>query len=286
LTPIPGEADELAYYASQGSFTDPEEHARLFDGLPNDIPALCRVVQGLVIHFLWAKAYGVEVTDERRAEMEIRRVSRKLEHLVKGDPRPLDVERAPAARMLGSCRDFSVMLCGMLRHHGIHARARCGFATYFGADHYEDHWIVQYWRPADRRWVMVDAQLDALQRDKLGIGFDTTDLPEGRFLPAGRAWRMVREGKADPAKFGILGMSGQWFVRGNVVRDLLALNKLEVSPWDRWRLATKDDDELTDAHLEVCDRIAAVTEGDDVDLAEVRAIYETVEDVHLPPWLR
>ncbi|MGH7674407.1 MAG: transglutaminase domain-containing protein [Gemmatimonadales bacterium] len=286
MTPGAGKVDELTYYTSQGPFTDPGEHARLFDGLPSDVSALCRVVQGIVLHFLWAKSYGVEVTDERRAEMAIRPVSRKLEHLVKGDPCPLDVAREPGARLLGTCRDFSVMLCGMLRHRGIPARVRCGFATYFQADHYEDHWIVQYWRPAEGRWVMVDAQLDALQRDKLGVGFDTTDLPAGQFLPAGRAWRMVRAGNADPAKFGILGMSGRWFVRGNVVRDLLALNKLEVSPWDSWRLATTDDGEFADSYLEVCDRIAAVTEGDAVDLSEVREIHDTVEDVHLPPWLR
>ena len=36
----------------------------------------------------------------------------------------------------------------------------------------------------------------------------------------------------------------------------------------------------------MCDRIADATQGDDVDLAEVRAIYDTTEDVHLPPWLR
>ena len=92
-----------------------------------------------MIHFLWAKSYGVEVTDERRGELGVSRVSSKLEHLMAGDPRPLDVAREPGARMLGSCRDFSVMLCGMLRHRGVPARVRCGFATYFGADHYEDH---------------------------------------------------------------------------------------------------------------------------------------------------
>jgi hypothetical protein len=119
--------DHLAYYARQGRFTDPEEYAHLFDGLPGEIPALCRVVQGLVIHFLWAKAYGVEVTDDRRPELEIHRVSRKLEHLVAGDPRPLATARDARARMLGTCRDFSVMLCGMLRHRGIPARVRFGF---------------------------------------------------------------------------------------------------------------------------------------------------------------
>jgi len=43
--------DHLAYYVRQGRFTDPEEYAQLFDGLPAEIPALCRVVQGLVIHW-------------------------------------------------------------------------------------------------------------------------------------------------------------------------------------------------------------------------------------------
>ena len=37
--------DHLAYYTCQGRFTDPEEYAHLFDGLPAGIPALCRVVQ-------------------------------------------------------------------------------------------------------------------------------------------------------------------------------------------------------------------------------------------------
>ncbi|MBI3634981.1 MAG: transglutaminase domain-containing protein [Candidatus Rokubacteria bacterium] len=282
---MPG-SDALGYYAGQGPFTDPERHATIFDDLPADLSALCGVVQGLVIHFLWAKHYGVEATDERRAEMEIRPVSRKLEYLMDADPRPLGIARDPRARMLGTCRDFSVILCGMLRHRGIPARVRCGFATYFEADHFEDHWIVQYWRPTECRWAMVDAQLDALHREHLHIDFDTTDIPAGRFLSGGRAWRMCRDGKADPEKFGILGMSGMWFIRGDVVRDLLALNKLEVSPWDRWRLVAKGDDVISDAEVALTDHIAAVTQGEEIDIAAVRALYESVDDVHLPPWLR
>jgi hypothetical protein len=36
----------------------------------------------------------------------------------------------------------------------------------------------------------------------------------------------------------------------------------------------------------LCDQIAAAIQGEDVDLAEIRAIYDTVEDVRVPPWLR
>jgi hypothetical protein len=32
--------------------------------------------------------------------------------------------------------------------------------------------------------------------------------------------------------------------------------------------------------------IVAITHGADVNLAEVREIYDTVEDVHFPSWLR
>jgi len=38
---------------------------------------------------------------------------------------------------------------------------------------------------------------------------------------------------------------------------------------------------LTGAERALCDRIAALTQGDDVDLAEIRAIYDTVQDVRL-----
>jgi len=55
----------------------------------------------------------------------------------------------------------------------------------------------------------------------------------------------------------------------------------ELSAWDTWRLATKDDEVLTGAERALCDRIAALTQGDDVDLAEIRAIYDTVQDVRL-----
>jgi len=279
-------SDELLYYATQGRCTEPGEYASLFDGLSGDVSSLCRVIQGLMIHVLWANAYGVTLTDARRSEMAIRPVSAQLEYLIGRDARPLGVARDPHARMLGTCRDFSLMLCGLLRHRGIPARVRCGFATYFQAGRYEDHWIVQYWRSDERRWVMVDPQLDTMQRDQLHIAFDTVDLPEGHFLPAGRAWQMCRDGQADPESFGMLGVPGRWFIRGNVVRDLLALNKLEMSPWDTWRVATGDDRSLSDSDLARCDRIAAATRGLDVDVVAVRTIYDTVEDLHLPPWLR
>src|SRR5256886_10114387 len=35
------------------------------------------------------------------------------------DPRPLAEARPPERRLVGCCRDFTVLLCAMARHHGI-----------------------------------------------------------------------------------------------------------------------------------------------------------------------
>jgi hypothetical protein len=264
----------LEYYTQPGFMTDRGEHADLFDGLPTGIPALCQVVQGLLLHVFWAERYGVALSEERQREVEIRRVSEMLARIRGMDDRPLTVERPLEKKLVGNCRDFSVLLCAMLRHRGVPARARCGFGVYFTPGMYEDHWVCEYWNADEDRWVMVDAQLDALQREVLGIPFDPCDVPRDQFLVGGKAWRMCRAGKADPEKFGIFDMHGLWFVRGDLVRDLLALNKVEVLPWDGWGLIAKEEQSLSAGDFALLDRVAELTFVDDPPFAEVRAIYE------------
>jgi hypothetical protein len=248
----------LEYYACPGLMTDPGEHADLFDGLPTEIPALCGVVQGLLLHVFWAERYGVALSEERQREVEIRRVSHMLARIREMDDRPLTVGRSLEKKLVGNCRDFSVLLCAILRHRAVPARARCGFGAYFTPGMYEDHWVCEYWNADEDRWVLVDAQLDALQREVLEIPFDPCDVPRDQFLVGGKAWRMCRAGEADPEKFGIFDMHGLWFIRGDLVRDLLALNKIEILPWD----------------FALLDRVAELTLVDAPPFAEVRAIYE------------
>ncbi|MFI5014475.1 MAG: hypothetical protein ACHQAY_19250 [Hyphomicrobiales bacterium] len=58
--------------------------------------------------------------------------------------------------------------------------------------------------------MLVDAQIDELQRAKLSPDFDLLDVPRDRFLIAGDAWAQRRADEADPAAFGIFGMRGLW----------------------------------------------------------------------------
>ncbi|MBN1285505.1 MAG: transglutaminase domain-containing protein, partial [Anaerolineae bacterium] len=200
--------DWSVYYTEPGVMTDPGAHTDLLKGLPGDIPSLCKVVQGVLLHMHWAKRYGQELTEERKAEANIRRASDRLADIRAKDPRPVIEARPPELKQVGTCRDYTVMLVALLKHLGIPARARCGFGAYFTPGKYEDHWVGEYWDEDARRWVLVDAQLDDLQRAALGIDFDPCDVPRDRFLIAGRAWQMARNGQADPNNFGIFDMWG------------------------------------------------------------------------------
>jgi len=99
-------------------------------------------------------------------------------------------------------------------------------------------------------------------------------MPPGQFLSGGQAWQLCRSGRADPDKFGIFDMHGLWFFRGNLLRDLASLNKMELLPWDGWGLIDREDKDLSADDMALLDRVAALTLGDNSAFVELRALYE------------
>lgn len=111
------------------------------------------------------------------------------------------------------------------------------------------------------------------------MAIDPDDVPEADFWPAAHAWRAYRAGRVDPARFGIDGASGAWFIAASVVRDLAALNKVEMLPWDFWA-AMRDwglRDEAID--LDLVDRLASIAYADPV---AVRTAWEATPQVWPP----
>ncbi|MEJ0066626.1 MAG: transglutaminase domain-containing protein [Caulobacteraceae bacterium] len=203
------------------------------EDLPRDVAGVFALVQGLMMHQFWTQAYGEPLTDEGREQAHARSTGQML-GLARGmDPAPLGVARPPARRVIGVCRHFSVLATALLRRQGIAARARCGFGLYFDGTPV-DHWVAEYWDTTARVWRLGDAQLDAVQLDALKPSFDPLDVPRDQFLVGGEAWRRCRAGETDPTSFGIMDMHGLWFVAGNLVRDIAALNNREMLPWDVW----------------------------------------------------
>lgn len=245
-------------WRQHGPMSEPGRGVLTFDGLPLDVGSLCRVVQGVLIHSDWLAAYGVSEAQFRTVSRETLPLAGRLRQIAELDGAALTVERALDRRAVGTCRDYALMLCGMLRQQGVPARVRCGFATYFRRA-WEDHWICEYWR--DGRWRRADAQLDGVIAPSLGIDFDLTDLPDDKFITAGEAWRRCRSGAANPEDFGHGEQaSGLWFVRVNVVRDHHSVNGRETSDWDTWRQATAADLVLSEAECGETDGIAAQPE--------------------------
>jgi len=244
--------------------------------LPSTPIELCRIAQGLVMLPNLAPAFGIPA--ERQEERSIRAVSEILRAALRLDDRGLEQPRAASNRVVGTCRHFALLACSLMRYRGIPARCRVGFAAYFRPGSFLDHWVVEYRHPVEARWVRLDPEI-------LGFGVVAApdDLAEGEFLTGGEAWLWCAEGRADPSTFGVDGYPdnfGIGEVRGNLIRDLAALNKVEMLPWDEWGRMTDSYEGRTDADYdELMDLVAAACSSN--DLAAIRAAYAT-EDLAVP----
>ena len=101
----------LKYFTTQGIMTDPGEYTYLYKDLPSDVEKLVEIVQGTMIHIFHANRYGVKLSEERKKEVQIRKVEEMLERIIELDSRPITQARAPEKRLVGNCRDHSVFLC-------------------------------------------------------------------------------------------------------------------------------------------------------------------------------
>ena len=266
-------------YAMQTRFSDPGVHAGLFDALPDDIPGIAAVVRNLLIHY---RADGIEFTGDRLAEIDNRWVSAILATDQKRNGTALAVPREPFDRVVGCCRDYTLLFVSMLRHKGIPARSRVGFGNYFAEGFDHDHVVAEYWN--GDRWVMIDAEMDPADPR---FTFDVADMPAGPFRSAAEVWRGYRDGVLDGDLFGAdpnpdapLKLHGGWFIRTYVHYQLAHLNGDELLLWDNWGAMS---DRLDGADLDLTDRIArlmvASDNGDETATKEVNELYRTDPDL-------
>ncbi|GHE53018.1 transglutaminase-like domain-containing protein [Streptomyces capitiformicae] len=282
--------DVAAFYSTQSAFADPGDLAPLYADLPSDPAQLARVARDLMIHRGEGATFGYATPQDRlHNDAETRYLDDILRIVVERNDAPLSRRRAPEDRFVGVCRDFALLHCSLLRHIGVPARLRSGFATYFGNNGFHcDHVVTEYWDPA-RGWLFADAQLtEPLIVDAWKIDFDPMDVPRDRFLVAGKAWQAIRAGEADPRAFGLHPpeegpMFGEWFVAGNVRLDLAALNKVETLLWDIWGTETETEagQELTNPVRELYDQVSPVV-GDEVPFAEMRELFAGHEGLRTP----
>ena len=263
-------------YLGQTVFSDPGDLDA--GALPTDPGQLAALVRGLIIHRLEGPRFGYDIPRDRLHEdAESRYVTEILRILRERRDAPLTEARSPRERFVGTCRDFSLLLCSLLRATGTPARIRGGFATYFVADFLEDHWVTEYRLP-DGSWRLVDPQV---LHPSYEPPFDPLDVPRDRFLVAAEVWRGCREGRIDPARCGFHSVDrlrGLWLVRARLLQDLAALSGVEPLPWDGWGpRQILDDASLTDADLARTDTLAR--DGGPVSVPDAITSYTTYDGV-------
>lgn len=272
----------LEFYAEAGPMTTGGSHGDYLKSAPSGIRELAATVQQLFIYDVVAKDfYGFDVPKQRADEIHLRSIEALLDRIIQLDDAPFAQPRSLDKRVIGRCHHFALMMVAVLRVYGISARARCGFGAYFNPPQFEDHWVCEYWNADERRWVLVDSQLDAVWIEKLDVKHDVLDVPRDQFLLAADAWKQCRIGKLDPARFGIsfVQLHGLWFVAGSLLRDLASVNKMEMLPWDSWGAQPEPEAKLDALQLRLFDEIADMLCDVDKSFDAVRAKY--IEDDRL-----
>jgi len=275
----------LTYYAAPAGMSAPGRYAHLFRDLPRDPGALVQLVQRLIVYDVVApEFYHVSIPARRQGEIHIRPVEGIVHALLSLEDRPLTVARPVNRRLAGRCHHFVLLLVAMLRAQGMPARARSGFGSYFNPPYFEDHWVCEYWNDAESRWMFADPQFDQIWRTNLKVDHDILDVPRDRFLVASEAWTRCRTDQEDPGRFGIdfVKLRGLWFVAGSLVRDLAALNKVEMLPWDMWGGQPGVNEVLNAQQLAFFDDLAAMTRDPDASFEAVKARYEQDDRLRVP----
>ncbi len=244
----PAHDDQSTFYAAASPTSDLSRHATVLpDRLETDDDA-ARTSCNVVIHVAAVGKMRPAPAADRFEDLNVRSAARIVDRVLALKDEPLATMRDPSERMIGNCYHIALLTCSLLRHVGVPARTRGGFASYLDPGKFTDHWVVEV--REDQRWRRFDPDG--------GIDLDTDT--RRLFLTGGEAWKACRDGRHDPDIFGFEDARGWWFIRNNVVRDFAALCKVELLPWDFWGLMVGQDSDRPD---ELIDELAKMCAADD-----------------------
>lgn len=150
----------FTFFTSQSTYSDPGKWTDKYEALPDKIDELVKVVQNILIHQFWISNpdnYGItpktliESGRKPNEEINLLTVEEILGKYFELNGSGFNVPRKPSERVVGNCRDFTLMLVSFLRHKGIASRSRSGVANYFIPYHFEDHFVCEYYDESEKK---------------------------------------------------------------------------------------------------------------------------------------
>ena len=206
----------LTNYKNQTNFTDPKQLVFLYSNLPNSINSIVKLVNALLIHPSKLSKYPALQVSEQEVNNEPRTVFEILQKLHNKSKKCLTEPRSPQERVIVTCRGFTLLLTSILRHQGVPARARAGFAPYIVQGVNIDHFICEYYDELKQDWILLDAD------------FMKIDFNRNEFFNVANVYEDCLANKQDAMKFGCNSEWGYSYIIMYLNLDLLCLVKEET----------------------------------------------------------
>ncbi len=278
----------LAHYRKTGTFTYAGAYGEYFRSLPDDLPALGRLVCGQVVHRVTlaqgntrANA-GLLYGDMERYPWHRMRCEDDLfltapamaAELFRLDGRGFVPDRQVEHKLVVTCRYVSVLMGAILKAKGLPARSRAGFAPYFQEGVSMDHWINQVYSEKEGRWVTFDA--DGFYEEG-GMPLSQYDMPEGSFDWAAGAYLAVRRGESDGRRFLYadgLGTCGIPALARYLLYDFHALMNHEITYTFLPAYLDGRLDKITEEELRELDALAELLVDPDGNFQALCGIWE------------
>ena len=201
----PARVSDHGFWAVQSLVTDPGLAAAAIDRLPSDLGALRAASQQLVFHYRAGGDYAENGIDPGRiAEIDTRYADAMLARLAELAGPPLTAERPARQRLVGCCRDFTVLFLAIARHRASRPGPGSGSPATSCPAGLSITWWPRSGTPAEQRWRLVDPELaDGHTGGSDPAPVDPLDVPASRFLTGPHAWRACRASEADPERFAV-----------------------------------------------------------------------------------
>lgn len=277
-------------HASHTPYSDPGSNADRIDGLTTDPAEVSAVARNLIVHY---RASGHELPETGKDDIDARWLERILDLDRGRHPGPLTEERPVTERVQGCCRDHTLFCVGVLRHHGVPARSRVGFAGYFLDTWHHDHVVVEAW--LDGRWQRFDAEVEApTPALPTPLDMGTAPIDGTGFVTAAQVWAAYRSGDLDPASYGVAPevplFAGPRFVFDEVIYEVAHRFGDELLLWDGWGRMGVPGSAVTDDEVAwldpVVELLLAADSGDEEAERRLLDRYRSDDGLHPGPTVR
>ena len=211
----------------------------------NNVRDICKELNYITLIDLLANMQVINIPKDHLTDSTLKDINSKIQVLINRGGISIEKNRDINNKLLSNCRDLSMILCEILKLKGFSARVRSGFGTFFHPTKKFDHWICEYWCAEQKQWIKVDAWMAQVQslesilpsymkQGLLGIKYNAFNVSDSHFITGAKAWLNCHDNNENFDSYGTYEeeLKGVWFVRDNLLRDLLCLNNNVPLPWD------------------------------------------------------